>query len=222
MAQAGIFQLVTNREKLKKTYYACEIVPIQNSESVYNTGGDWLRQLVVNTSGDMSKVLVHDRPAKCIQVQPSWWIVITDCIFADNMHYTVRGLPTPNRIWINQEMWDIKEHCSRIRGEAVTRPLPPIIREIIHINKLQQGMNMHIATDITWTGVPWNKPVVLRVNGVILFEIPDQESRMAMEIMCGGKSIFHLGNCFRVRRTDWINTVKASNQRAFDGIMAKM
>lgn len=222
MACAGICQLVTDDSKIKKANYACEIYKAINISEVGNIGGDWLRQLVVNTSGDMSKVLVHDKPAKCIQVQPDWWIVITDCIFADYLHYTVRCLPTPNRIWANQELWDRKDHCARIRGENVTRPPPPIIREIIHVSKLQQGMNMHIATDITWKGVPWNQPVVIRVNGIVLFEIPDQETRMALEIMCSGKSIFHLGNCFRVHRTGWIDTVKASKQRAFDGIMAKM
>jgi hypothetical protein len=225
MASGALFHIVTNDRPNKpgEIKYACEIYQQRDSVSMHQTGADWVRQMVVHTAGDMSNVLVHGKPVQCQQVQPGWWIVPTDCIFT-MMEPTVSGLPIPNRTWLNSEWWDMAEHMMRVQGNGhlVARSRPPERRVSLHAMKLQQAMGMHEITDVTWSGVPWNQSFCIKMHGIVRFEIQDPETRMAMEIMCGGTSTYHLGCTLFNRRIDWRSTVESSKQRCINGIQSKM
>lgn len=222
--QGALYQLVS--EESTKTIsptakYTCAISDYIDLRNISNCA-EWLRQLVVYTTGDMSKILVKNKPAKCIQVQPGWWIVTTDCIFSNPYEYTVTGIPVPNKVWMNLEYWDNTERRAMCHNIHVPKHMLPNIRETIHVDKLQRAFGMLHVTDITWKGVPWNCPVKVQIDGVTLFEIPDTDTRMALEIMCNVTSTFHLGNCFNPRRVDWMGSILKSKKQAINGLRSSL
>jgi hypothetical protein len=116
---------------------------------------------------------------------------------------TVSGLPLSNRVWTDTEYWDAAEYWAFYNdGIVPPRPATEHNPRVMNISKLPHGSGVGIITHISWQGIPRNGTFRFTLNGVLRFEIPDPETHTAMEIMCGGTSMYHMGLGLNLRRVE--------------------
>ncbi len=127
-----------------------------------------------------------------------------------NRYMSIDTLPEKalyTKVFINASFVDVDLN-EKIRHDEIAPEIKldiPIEQYTFHINSLEINTTKPL-THISWSGVK-NPRFRISTHGIKIFEIADDDTHIALEILCGGKSEYYLGSVFNTSRIDNLTVI---------------
>lgn len=223
---SAIFQMVT-RPFSEKNVYANELICYHNLN--YNhipRAGDFISHIIIKTDKPLpNQILLTDgynKQYNCIiqKINDGWYRFILpqllhSAFYGIDIHYI---LPQPNIVYANNIFVNI-EH----RNNSEWTPIMPPHPEICHVSRLKDWPGHLNITHISFQGIPLDQKIEIIMHSVKIFVISDINYRIALEIICGGKSIYFVGTGFRMPRIDSVgNNINGVQKDISNSIQARL